>query len=259
MSDEKYGSKWSEDETVLAYYYYCLIPFGKIHHNNPEIIRIANVLGRTPGSVSFKMGNLGHFDPELRKRNVSGLKNASKMDARVVEEFFSDWEALALRAEEIEKRLTEENDSGDHLMAGFEMREGNDIERFIKTRVNQDFFRRAVLTSYGGKCCVTGIPYNALLIASHIKPWHVSDSKLERTNPCNGLCLNALHDKAFDQGLMTVKPDYTICFSSKLKKFYNDESMNWMLQFENRKINLPERFLPNREFLEYHNDVIFVP
>ena len=80
MAEIKYGKKWSDDETILAFYYYCQIPFGKIHKTNPEIMRIASMLGRTPSSVVLKMGNLGHFDPELQKRNVSGLKNASKTD-----------------------------------------------------------------------------------------------------------------------------------------------------------------------------------
>ena len=84
MAEVKYGKKWSEDETILAFYYYCQIPFGKIHKTNPEIMHIASILGRTPSSVVLKMGNLGHFDPELQKRNVSGLSNASKTDEEVL-------------------------------------------------------------------------------------------------------------------------------------------------------------------------------
>ena len=74
MAEIKYGKKWSEDETILAFYYYCQIPFGKMHKTNPEIIHVASMLGRTPSSVVLKMENLGHFDPELQKRNVSGLR-----------------------------------------------------------------------------------------------------------------------------------------------------------------------------------------
>ena len=58
MAETKYGKKWSEDETILAFYYYCQIPFGKIHKTNPEIMHIASILGRTPSSVVLKMGNL---------------------------------------------------------------------------------------------------------------------------------------------------------------------------------------------------------
>mgnify|MGYP000817520861 FL=1 len=97
----------------------------------------------------------------------------------------------------------------------------------------------------------------ALLVASHIKPWAVSDPKTERTNPCNGLCLNALHDKAFDRGLITVLPDYTVRVSKELKKTGPDSETEWLLSCDKQKITLPEKFLPAREFLEYHNDMIF--
>lgn len=256
MSDVKYGKKWSDEETILAFYYYCKIPFGKIHKTNPEVIRIADMLGRTPSSVVFKMGNLGHFDPELQKRNVSGLSNASKTDEAVVSRFRNNWEDLSFEAQRIEAQLKGmpiEKLSIDGIPVG-DMRETT-----VRMRVNQQFFREAVLASYQQKCCITGISVPTLLIASHIKPWAVSDPKTERTNPSNGLCLNALHDKAFDKGLITVLPDYTIAVSSTLQSNSNDNGTDWLLQCEHQRIRLPEKFLPDKEFLQYHNDVIFLP
>lgn len=251
LETDKYGKKWSEEETILAYYYYCKIPFGKIHKGNPKIIEIANMLGRTPSSVVFKMGNIGHFDPELRKKNITGLKNASKLDEYVVQQFYSDWESLADKARKIEVSMTTKNNSDIEVSLPL----GEDIIVETKRRANQAFFREAVLSSYKNTCCITGINVPTLLIASHIKPWAISNPQTERTNPSNGLCLNALHDKAFDKGLITILPDYTIKVSSKLKKTDNVE---WLLQCEGNKIILPEKFYPSREFLEYHNDVIFV-
>ena len=96
-------------------------------------------------------------------------------------------------------------------------------------------------------------------MASHIKPWAISDPKTERTNPANGLSLNALHDKAFDRGLITVTPDFIIHVSSTLKTVPGDDSLAWLKACDKREIFLPEKFVPQREFLEYHNDVIFVP
>jgi len=249
LPGNKYGSRWTEDETILAFYYYCQIPFGKINKDNPEIKRIADILGRTPSSISFKMGNLAHFDPEMKKRSISGLKNASKMDEDVVSRFFENWEELTLLAISIERRLSEQKTE--------EFPEGKARNSRVDVRVNQDFFRTAVLSSYHQKCCITGIDIPDLLIASHIKPWKDSNPKTERTNPCNGLCLNALHDKAFDKGLITVLPDYTVRVSSKLKA--NNEGLGWLLQCNNSKILLPRKFVPSRVFLEYHNDVVFIP
>lgn len=247
MQTVNYGNKWSEDETILAFFYYCKIPFGKIGKAHPEIIRLAGLLGRTPSSVVLKMGNLAHFDPDQRLRNITGLKNASKTDKEVVSRFFSNWEDLTVIAEQIEAKLSQ----ADELLLP-----GLTVDATVKQRVNQQFFREAVLSSYQGRCCITGINEPSLLIASHIKPWKDSDPFTERTNPSNGLCLNALHDRAFDQGLITVLPDYTVRVSSKIKKIENG---GILLQSNMQKIALPDRFAPKREFLEYHNDVIFIP
>ncbi len=67
------GQKWSREETILAFYLYCRTAFGRIGKTNPDIIELANLLGRTPSSVALKMHNLAHYDPELRKRNVTAM------------------------------------------------------------------------------------------------------------------------------------------------------------------------------------------
>ena len=89
----------------------------------------------------------------------------------------------------------------------------------------------------------SGLDVPELLVASHIKPWKNSDSKTERTNPMNGLTLNALHDKAFDRGLITVTPDYIIKVSSEIKLSVEGESMeNWLFSLANQKIRMPNKF-----------------
>ena len=90
-----------------------------------------------------------------------------------------------------------------------------------------------------------------LLVASHIKPWKDSDVKTERTNPSNGLCLNALHDKAFDK-------EYRVVNSAKISATAMDEdTKDWLMSYEGKQIILPDRFYPDKEFIEYHNDMIF--
>lgn len=252
----KYREKWSEEETILVFYYYCQIPFGKIYHSNPEIIRIANLIGRTPGSISFKMGNLGHFDPSLRSRNVLGLSNASKLDEQIVNQFLDNWEDLSFLARQIEKKYLQEKEEK-IIEESFDFPNGSEKIVEVKTRVSQQFFRKAVLSSYSQQCCITCMAVPSLLDASHIKPWAKSDPKTERANPSNGLCLNALHHKAFDVGLITVLPDYTIKISSELKKQNLGSLLELLLEYDGQKIILPNKFLPKKEFLEYHNDIIF--
>ena len=98
----------------------------------------------------------------------------------------------------------------------------------------------------------------SLLTASHIKPWKDSDPRTERTNPRNGLCLNALHDRAFDRGLITVTTDYRVIVSKQIKDFYNMEVVQEFFgKYDGKKIELPEKFLPARQFIEFHNTNIF--
>ena len=72
--------KWSREETILAYELYCRTPFGRIHSRNPEIIELANLIGRTSGSVALKMSNLARFDPELQKRRQDQAEKNQGVD-----------------------------------------------------------------------------------------------------------------------------------------------------------------------------------
>ena len=252
--------KWSREETILAFDLYCRTPFKKITKTNKDIIELAKLLGRTPSSVGLKKANLAHFDPEIQKKNKSGMAHGSKLDEQICLEFINNWEKLSLEAQEIlakkrgttvEKVLHMEDE-----LALIPVGEYRDAK--LKQRVGQYFFRMSVLNAYSNKCCVTGLEDSRLLIASHIKPWSESNEKTERTNPKNGLCLNALHDKAFDRGLITLNYNYEIIISSQLKNESMDEyTRAWFMNYDHKKIIMPSKFLPDHRFIEYHNDVIF--
>lgn len=138
-----------------------------------------------------------------------------------------------------------------------ELPEGEYKERKMKARIEQYFLRMAVLNSYGNRCCMTGL-MSDMLVASHIKPWRVSDAQTERTNPSNGLCLNPFHDRAFDRGLITIDKNYCIIISSKIRDIKMDQdTKKWFMSYERCQIILPDKFLPERKFIEYHNDMIF--
>ncbi|MFZ2297122.1 MAG: HNH endonuclease, partial [Aquabacterium sp.] len=129
--------------------------------------------------------------------------------------------------------------------------EGTTRAAIVHVRKNQRIFRRAVLSSYNNRCCITGLADERLLIASHIVPW--SEDKQNRLNPQNGLCLSALHDKAFDLGLITVTPEYRVLVSPSLKRKSADTFVvDSLLKFDQHQIDLPERFKPRAEFLAWH-------
>ena len=46
---------WREEELLLALNLYSKLQFGQLYSRNPTIIRLAEYLGRTPGSVAMKL------------------------------------------------------------------------------------------------------------------------------------------------------------------------------------------------------------
>jgi predicted restriction endonuclease len=121
----------------------------------------------------------------------------------------------------------------------------------VQVRVNQARFRRAILASYNTTCCMSGLRVPKLLVASHIVPWSMDTQN--RLNPSNGLCLSALHDRAYDQGLITVLPDFTIRVTEDLRRPVLDPfAQTSLAQCQGQTIRLPERFRPAPAFLEAH-------
>jgi len=254
----KAGEKlWSRDELILAINLYCKLSFGRLHTHNPEIIKLAELIGRTPSAVSYKLVNFASLDPSLKARGIKGASNASKLDRKIWEEFYQNWDELPFESEKL--RATFEHSTVEKINQIDEdelPKEGKERERIIQARVNQSFFRSMVLSTYNNTCCITGLQNSELLIAGHIKPWSCDEKN--RLNPRNGIAINALHDKAFESGLLTITPEYRIKISSILKEQKKSPSVHvYFLQYDGREIILPHRFLPDSEFLRYHNQERF--
>lgn len=137
----------------------------------------------------------------------------------------------------------------------FSTREGKEVLRETKARVNQGFFRKMILSTYEKQCCVSGLNIPDVLRASHIVAW--SDDAVNRMNPANGLCLSATYDAAFDRHLISFDEEYRLIFSPVLKEFYSNEAFKTQfLVFEGRRISLPKRYCPDQGFLEKHRSKI---
>ncbi len=252
----KEGQKlWTREELILAINLYCKLPFGKLHSNTKEIKELAGLIDRSANPVALKLVNFSSLDPSLQARGIKGMGNAGKLDAAIWNEFYDNWDAALMESENLlakTKRTTVEK------LNKIEMNdlptEGKEKESLVKTRVNQCIFRKIILATYNSQCCITGINNEALLIASPIVPW--SRDEKNRLNPMNGLCLNALHDRAFDKGLLTIDAeDYTIKISSKLKPKHTVESMALnFIALDGSVMRLPDKFLPAKELLKIHNN-----
>lgn len=254
------GSNWNMAETKMAFALYFLLPSRDIHRNNSDIVNLARLIGRSPSSVTLKIQNVAANDPNTIASGKVGLRNGSKFDKRIWEEYHKRgdevlFDAVATLSSAFDGRIAACN-SIDNIESELEhLPEGKERNAMICQRINQGYFRNLLIKTYGGQCCITRLTVLPLLVASHIKPWNVSNPKSERLNPCNGLLLNALHDKAFDTGLLTIDLDYKVRISREVKR--TPETEQWLWRFDGKTIDIPSINKPNRSFIEYHNDIIF--
>ncbi len=245
---------WNRAETLAALNIYLLLPFGQLHRNQPKIKELASWIGRTANSVALKLSNLASLDPQIVASGKHGMGNTSKLDETIWQELLVDWDRVALEAAAEYERLATSHglppdiDVADALEL---IPEGMTRLATVNVRVNQARFRKAVLAGYDATCCISGLRHEKLVIASHIVPWAQDTSN--RLNPHNGLCLSALHDRAYDQGLITVMHDFKVRVSKSLAALTGDSFLTESLQrFDGQSIRLPERFRPAPEFLALH-------
>jgi DNA-cytosine methyltransferase len=256
------SGRWTKEQLKLAFHLYCQLPFGRLHSRNPEIVELATLIGRTPSAVAMKLVNFASLDPAIRSTGRAGLGNASALDREVWDEFHADWETLATECAQLNQRLRAEH--GQPELVALEQPEQEALADFTgetrqvltTQRIKQHFFRRAILSSYQGRCCMSGLSEPRLLVASHIVPW--ARDRANRLNPSNGLCLSALHDKAFDRGLITLTDDFRIVISSDLRRRKEPFVQQVLLPLDGQAIDLPERFMPDPALILRHRQEVFL-
>lgn len=91
-------------------------------------------------------------------------------------------------------------------------------EILIESRLTQNKFRKKLLDKQKS-CQICGIDMAELLIASHIKPWKISEDD-EKIDVNNGLLLCANHDKLFDRYLISFDEDGEILISNQIRREY---------------------------------------
>jgi putative restriction endonuclease len=249
---------WTREQLILALNLYLKLPFGKLHSRTPEIIHLASIIGRNANAVAMRLNNFAAVDPYHQQRGIKGLQGGIKQVQPIWDEFINNKEELLFESERIlaereqqsiEVKYADELKGIDHLKGEYKIRE-------VKTRVNQNVFRQIVLANYDGKCAITGIDIPDLLLASHILPW--SQNEQERLNPENGICLSALYDRAFDKGYISVNPKYEVMVSSELASKVSHPYYERHFSFlKGAAIHSPKKYLPKKEFLEYHIETVF--
>src|SRR5881296_256870 len=137
---------WSREEHILAFNLYCQIPFGTIHTRNPRVQELAKLIGRSPGSVSYKLANFARLDPALQKRGIRGMPHGAKGEEEVWREFAEDPEQLAFESEKLVAARSKKSLAEVAQIETDDLpREGLEREALLRVRVNQSFFRRRIL------------------------------------------------------------------------------------------------------------------
>ncbi|MFB3431820.1 MAG: HNH endonuclease [Phycisphaerales bacterium] len=250
----RYGRRWTREETLLAFDLYCRLPFGRLHRSTPAIVELANDIGRTPSSIAMKACNFASLDRQHSDRGVVGLRNRGKLEEEIWQAFNRNSVAIVSEIFTVKDNLT----GGPKEPGEFPTPDGpSEVERSIKVRRLQGFFRDAVLTNYSHRCGLSGLALPDLLNASHIVPWSVSQER--RCDPRNGISLNALYDRAFDRGLFTLSESLEVVLSARLiRPTGRCGSLSEVLEeLEGRRLDVPERFAPDPEALRYHRKHIF--
>ena len=244
------NAPWTRQQLLVAFWLYCRLPFGRLDRRNPQVVEFAAAIGRTPSALAMKLVNIASLDPAITTTGRRGLSAASANDREMWAEMQENWGAFA-----VEMSRAVEDVQPNQPEPTLQTDLGGEQLTTIPVRIGQRFFRDALLSAYRGRCCITGLATPELLIASHIVPWH--EDRANRVNPRNGLLLSALHDKAFDRGLITVAEDMTVRVGSGLA----DEGDSFFAEaigaYDGRPIELAEKFQPEREFLDYHREEVF--
>lgn len=87
-----------------------------------------------------------------------------------------------------------------------------------RRRCGQGTFRSRLLTAYGSRCAITGEHTEPVLDAAHVQPYLGPRSNHLQ----NGLLLTKEFHALFDEGLVTITPEYTIRVSRSIRDRWNN-------------------------------------
>jgi len=144
------------------------------------------------------------------------------------------------------------------LRGEFVLKEAPAANQRYLTEARSAAFRRVVVEAYCHTCALCGIRIitpegRTAVAAGHIVPWSVSHND----DPRNGMALCGLHHWTFDQGIVTVSPDYKIMLSPLVSP--DDNAAKPLLGLAEREIVSPSDVAlhPAREALRWHVKNIF--
>lgn len=242
---------YSDLEDAVCLFLYLKHGRKQLYDTDPDVIKLANSIGRTPTSVAYKLANFISVDPGSNRR---GFEHISKTDRKIWNAYQDDLESLesiyelmlsgSSTAEEVlhEERMIDEGDF--HIP---------DSTGVAPIRAGKEKIRLNALSFYSGRCAICGLDHPKLLVSSHIVPW--SANEYVRGDPRNVILLCPLHDKLFDLGFIAIADDFSVIVSSALDR--HEVAKRTVMSIVGQKLNAPTNYPPKVEYLQYHRQHIF--
>lgn len=153
------------------------------------------------------------------------------------------------------KQVMERIEKRDYMESISVAESGRYGESITKHRLGQGAFRVVVTDAYQRRCAISGEKTLPVLEAAHIKPY----SEAGPHSVTNGLLLRSDLHTLFDDGYMTIDKDYRIDVSKRLHEDYGNGKDYYKYQ-GSKLLILPEYTieLPSKEYLEWHNENVFL-
>lgn len=128
-------------------------------------------------------------------------------------------------------------------------------EGITNHRLGQGAFRVGVTDAYQRRCAITGEKTLPVLQAAHIKPY----SQEGPHDVKNGLLLRSDLHTLYDDGYLTIDTDYRINVSNRLHDDYGN-GRDYYKYNGKKLLILPEKEieLPSKQFLEWHNENVYL-
>jgi putative restriction endonuclease len=106
----------------------------------------------------------------------------------------------------------------------------------VRERLHQRLFRSRVLVAYEQQCALCRLRHPRLLDAAHIR----TDAQGGDPVVTNGVAMCAIHHRAFDAHVLTVRPDYRIEISPMVLEEHDGPTLQHALQaLHEQSISLP--------------------
>ena len=250
------GRPWTRPELLLAFDLYFRLPFGQLHHGNPQIQKLGLVIDRKANAVSMKLANIASLDKNITDTGRAGLKKASQADRAMWRKIQDNWGDFLANVSAARHRFDPTH--GGDVITDPDIPVGGTREVTVEVREGQRFFRDNLHRIYEGTCCITGANAPDLLDAAHIIPWQQNNAI--GCDPRNGLLLTTLHHRAFDKGLITIDENYHVKVSPIVKEVSSPFIDSALLKYDGQPMRMPsDPYIPKQEYLAQHREETFKP